>query len=51
MFTAEIARRRVEEGRQFAMMAAQGLDLSWVLLFVSLVDVFVVATGIRNGML
>ena len=38
------------EGRPFAMMAAQGLDVLWILLFVSVIFLNFVVSGSKNGM-
>ena len=51
VFTAVVCRREGGRRRQFAMMAAQGLDVLWMLAFVSLFDFFAAATTLRNGTL
>ena len=51
VFTAVVCRREAGRRRQFAMMAAQCLDVLWMLAFVSLVDFFAAATTLRNGTL
>ena len=38
------------EGRQFAMMAAQGLDVLWILCFLFLTFLTHFASGSENGM-
>ena len=38
------------EGRPFAMMAAQGLDVLWIRSCVSLVFFVVATSGAKNGM-
>ena len=50
-FTTERARDRESvEGRLFAMMAAQGLDVLWNLLFLSVICLQFAVSGSNNGM-